>query len=54
MRLVIRKRDEGRVKAAMLLGCLAARAGMPMPDYGAESWDANPWVWALSFKRITP
>lgn len=19
---------------------------------GAESWDANPWVWALTFKRV--
>ena len=19
---------------------------------GAESWDANPWVWAVSFKRV--
>ena len=21
---------------------------------GPQSWDANPWVWKLSFKRITP
>lgn len=21
---------------------------------GAESWDVNPWVWAISFKRVTP
>lgn len=20
---------------------------------GADSWDANPWLWALSFKRVT-
>ncbi|MCY1314634.1 hypothetical protein D9M70_653080 [compost metagenome] len=21
---------------------------------GAESWESNPWVWAISFKRVTP
>jgi hypothetical protein len=21
---------------------------------GPESWEANPWVWAITFKRITP
>lgn len=22
--------------------------------HGAESWDANPWVWALGFDRVDP
>lgn len=22
--------------------------------YGQESWDSNPWVWAITFKRVTP
>jgi hypothetical protein len=21
---------------------------------GAEAWDADPWVWAVEFKRVTP
>lgn len=22
--------------------------------HGAESWQSNPWVWAIEFKRVTP
>jgi len=22
--------------------------------YGQQSWDSNPWVWAITFKRVTP
>lgn len=31
-----------------------AFARLWMEINGKDSWDANPWVWALSFKRIEP
>lgn len=36
--------------------CLSAResfAGLWKSLYGVDSWYANPWVWAIEFKRIT-
>jgi len=31
-----------------------AFAGLWRSINGPESWDANPWVWAVEFKRVTP
>ncbi|MBE5213248.1 hypothetical protein IG611_01710 [Pectobacterium sp. A535-S3-A17] len=45
------------IDMAVKLGCCIEDA-KPMfallwqSIYGAESWSANPWVWAVSFKRI--
>ena len=41
-----------------LLSNLWQRMQMPISHRwqsinGPDSWDANPWLWAISFKRIT-
>lgn len=33
---------------------LAAFQAKWVEIYGAESWDANPWVWVISFRKAAP
>ncbi|URG50594.1 hypothetical protein IG609_008900 [Pectobacterium quasiaquaticum] len=45
------------IDMALKIGCCAEDAKptfalLWQSIYGEESWDANPWVWAITFKRI--
>ncbi len=44
------------MESARLVGRTAAQAYMGLWEdiNGRESLDANPWVWAVSFERVTP
>ena len=50
--------EDGRAEGQGIVwggGCFhRSFAGLWDAVYGSGAWDANPWVWAISFKRVTP
>jgi hypothetical protein len=47
----------GGTRGACAHGCLSPRvsyANLWESIYGPASWDSDPWVWVIEFKRVTP
>lgn len=44
---------ESFAKATVRPGAFAFR-DLWMSVYSADSWESNPWVWAITFKRVQP
>ncbi|AVU77111.1 hypothetical protein [Pseudomonas rhizophila] len=44
--------DDG--KSQLQTTAAGAFAGLWSSINGQENWDANPWVWVVEFKRVTP
>ncbi|WP_339492447.1 hypothetical protein [Pseudomonas rhizophila] len=44
--------DDG--KSQLQTTAVGAFAGLWSSINGQENWDANPWVWVVEFKRVTP
>ena len=55
--------DDAEAEGVDVIGCAFPRGGSIRIDAfarlwesinGAGSWDANPWVWAITFRRLQP
>lgn len=50
----LRLRDVTHVPARPMRSAASGFSSLWESINGAGSWDANPWVWAITFKRVTP
>jgi hypothetical protein len=46
--------DETQIHGIRFHGHRVGFAKLWQSTYGPKSWDDNPWVWAITFKRIKP
>lgn len=50
----LRLRDVTHVPARPMRSAVSGFSSLWESINGADSWESNPWVWAITFKRVTP
>ena len=50
----LRLRDVTHVPARPIRSAVSGFSSLWESINGAGSWESNPWVWAITFKRVTP